>query len=266
MGDSKLDEVNYIFNLAVEQYANINLVFLLDKCPYSTLSAVCVGLKNNHVITRVPLEEIERHPVIWGSEVSGYFSVRDTDIINCHFKTRLVRIYNAPPNSMFLIFPLPRFLDHNQRRFSRRVNIDEEYADSFRLYHAWLSGGDNDHPPQYKWQLLNNHGCELAELSATGMRIDMNEQNPLYAKIFLNDPVLLKGDFGYAQKPAKLYVLGNVVRKMRKPDSEDMMSIGCHFESWRKTEANSTWFRADPQEGIAQIAQWVARTFRSLNT
>lgn len=257
-------EVTYYFNLAVEQYADINLEFLLDQCPYSRISALCVGVKNGHFIVRILMSELENKSLVWGSEVNGFFSVRDLEITPCNFKTKLVRIYNAPPNALFLVFPLPDRLNHNQRRYSKRVNLDNSEEDGFSAWHGYMAGGDEEKPPQLRWQKLVSPACVLAELSANGMRLDMQDNSAIYTRIFLNDIVLLKGDFGSTQKPAQLYVLGNVVRKMPKPESEGIMCVGCHFSAWRKISGSETWFRADDQEGVGLIAQWVSRNFRVL--
>ena len=133
------EKINYLFNLAVEQYAEMELVFQLDLCPYSQLQALCVGVKNGHFIARASLEEMDREPVIWGSDVNCYFSVRDVDAYHFYFKTRLARLYNAPPNAMFMVFPLPHELAKQQRRFSRRATLEETIRSSLAVWHSYLS-------------------------------------------------------------------------------------------------------------------------------
>lgn len=266
MADPREDEVTYYFKLAVEQYAEMSLVFMLDMCPYSRINALCVGVKNGFFIARVLMEEVNSQPLIWGSDVNGYFTVRDEHIVHCHFKSKLVRLNNAPPDALFMAFPLPANIDHEQRRFSRRVNLDEDTEHKLKVWHSYMFGGDFETPPQMRWESLKNRNCELVELSANGMRLELEEKNPLFPKLSVADNVLLLGDFGSPSKPAPLYILGNIVRKMPKPDVEGVMCIGCHFNSWRKVPGDGTWFRADPQEGIGQVAQWISRNFRNLNT
>lgn len=266
MHELSAERISYFFNLAVEQYEEIDLIFQLDLCPYSQMRALCVGVKNGHFIVRVTLEELDNEPIIWGTEANGYFSVRDEDAFHFHFRAKLARMYNAPPNAMFLIFPLPTELDRQQRRFSRRVTLDETFRQKLTVWHGYLTGGDPETPPRPNWQPLTNSGCEVGELSANGVRLDVDATNPLYPKLFINDPILLRGNFGAPQKPLSLYILGNIVRKMRKPDSENAMSVGCHFTSWRKAEANAPWFRSDPREGIGQLAQWISRNYHTFNS
>lgn len=261
------DDVAQFFELATQQYSEINLVFYLDKCEYSRLTALCVGIKNGHFIARAPIEKIDTHPIIWGTETSGYFTVRDATIIHCHFKTRLARLYNAPPDALYLVFPLPRHIDHDQRRFSRRVIIDEEVADEFVVWHGLMDGGNFEKPPQLRWMALESRHCELAELSANGLRLDFPEKSPILEKLAINDEILLRGDFGLLKKPNYIFVLGNIVRIMKKPDNPEIISVGCHFRSWRKVDAvnSQAWFRADNREGIGMIAQWLSRNFRSVS-
>lgn len=264
MADPNRDDTSYYFNLARADYAVINLFFYLDKCELSHVRGTCVMIKNGHFVVRVPLKELDDHPVVWGCEVQGYFSVRDVDIVHCHFKSRLARLYNGPPDSMYLIFPLPLTIDHNQRRFSKRVNLAGDVSEGFRLWHGAMEGGGPDSLPEMRWLGLEKSFCVLAELSASGMRLEMPENSPFCARLSVNDLVLLKGDFGAPGKLSPLFVLGVIIRKMPKLEMEDVMCIGCHFLSWRKVEGRpgQTWFRADTQEGIGAIAQWLARNYR----
>lgn len=266
MAEQEKNEVSYFFDLAVEQYAELELYFYLDRCMFSSIHATCAGIKNGHIIARVPIAEIDKNPIVWGSEINAYFTVRDAEITHCHFKSRLVRMYNAPPNAMFLVFPLPRHMDHQQRRFSRRVQIDREDAETIDIWHGELQGGDMENLPKLRWIALRDQYCSLGEISANGMRLDFPERNPHTGKIGINDLVLLKGDFAPAGKSCPIFVLGMVVRKKADIEHEDIICVGCHFLSWRKVNdsTNPTWFRADPQEGVGMIAQWVSRNFRSL--
>lgn len=268
MPDRKIqDNVEYYFDLAIKDYVEIDLLFYLDKCEYSNLKALCVGLKNGHFIMRTSVAEVENSPLVWGTEVAGYFSVRDVEMIPCNFRTRLVRIYNAPPESLFLVCPLPSHMNHEQRRFSKRVNLDPEGNAGFDIWHGMFLNGDPETPPQLRWAQLESRHCELAELSANGMRLDFEENSPFLQKMAINDEMLLRGNFGTRARVDDIYVLGNIVRIMKKPEAEGVMSVGCHFRAWRKVTApaNQAWFRSDAQEGIGQISQWLSRNYRSVN-
>lgn len=266
MSDQFHDDVSYWFDLAIQQYVDINLFFYLDKCEYSRLKSICVGIKNGHFITRSPLSQVASHPIVWGTEVNGYFTVRDKKPEVCHFRTRLVRIYNGPPNSVFLVFPLPRDMEHNQRRFSMRVNMDEETAGAFGVWHGMMEGGDTENLPQFRWLGLDARLCDLAELSSNGMRLDFAEKSPILEKLSINDEMLLRGNFGQPKKAAELLILGNIVRIMPKPESDGIVSVGCHFRAWRRADAPSgqTWFKADPEVGVGLVSQWLARNFKAV--
>lgn len=265
MAADNRDNVAYFFDLAIRQYSDISLFFYLDKCEYSHLKSLCVGVKNGHCIMRVPIAGIEQTPIVWGTEASGYFVVRDVEVTPCNFRSRLARIYNAPPDALFLVFPLPAYIDHDQRRFSKRVMLDEESAADFAVWHGVFTSNEQGALPQMRWSSLANCGCELAELSANGLRLDCNENSLALKKMAVNDEILLRGNFSSAAKPEEIYALGNIVRIMKKIDAENTFSVGCQFRSWRKTkDTGQTWFKADPREGIGQIAQWVSRNFRSV--
>lgn len=261
------DTVAYFFDLAIKDYTTINLIFYLDKCEYSSLNAMCVGIKNDHFITRVSIEAVENSPIVWGTEVAGYFTVRDVNVVACNFRTRLVRIYNAPPDALFLVFPLPKFIDHDQRRFSKRVTLDPEKAAEFGLWHGTFVNGSSSELPQLRWGALENRHCSFAELSANGLRLDFDEKSPILAKMALKDEILLRGNFGTRTRADNIYVLGNIIRIMKKPESEGITSVGCHFRAWRKVDAavNQAWFKADPREGIGQISKWLSTNFRAVN-
>lgn len=269
MADTKpdvLEEPESWFKSACSQSVPINLVFLLDKCEVSRFAAPCIMLKNGHFVVRAELEQLAAHPLIWGSEVSGYFTVMRDKPVTCHFLSRLARIYNGPLNSMYLVFPLPEEVDHNQRRFSKRVNLDRESAGGFGVWYGRLVHGGPEDLPELAWTPLENDECELGELSASGMRLDALGASPL-SHSSINDPVLLKGDFGRSGEPNPLFVRGAIVRAMPKPDAEGVMSYGCRFLSWRKvvTPFANTWFRVD-EDGVGAIAEWLNRNFRAVSS
>lgn len=258
------EKVAFYFQKAYEDKTDITLMFLMDMCQFSTLRAPCVMIKNKHFVMRVPLQTLKDTQIVWGAEVHGYFYVRTDDRETIHFKSRLVRIYNAPPDSMFLVMPLPAHIDHEQRRNSRRVDLDPESADGFGVWYGSLEGGNEFDLPQQIWRPFNDADCELGELSASGMRLDFSTDNPLSTLLTIDTPVLLKGDFGSDSHPKPLFILGTVVRKMPRKDKAGLMSVGCHFFSWRKITGveNERWFKADEREGIALVSQWLMRNFR----
>lgn len=255
------ERIEAYFQKAHEENVEITITFLLDKCQFSIIRGPCVMVKRGYFVIRVPLERIRKEQIIWGAAVNGFFTIRMDDTETIHFKSRLVRLYNAPPDSMFLAFPLPSSIDQGQRRHSKRVDIDRDYAEGFGIWYGSMEGGDMEHIPQQIWRPFEDGQCELAEFSASGMRLDLKADNPLLGKLALDDPILLKGDFGSRAKPQPLFVLGNIVRKMPRKDREGCMSLGCRFRSWRKIKGpeGERWFKADPTDGIPLINQWLIR-------
>lgn len=257
---------DYYFGLAVQQYTTVNLIFFLDHTPYSQIKALCVGVKKGYLVTKVSLEKIENSQIIWGSEVNGYFTVRDDTLVHCHFKSHLIRMYTAPGNAMFLVFPLPRYIDFNQQRFSRRVRFEKEFTKNLNIWHGELQGGDIESLPQLRWITLNNHICEIGDISANGLMLEMAEKSPLVPRFNINDRILVRGNFGTPGKALLLFIIGAIVRKMPDPENEELLNIGCSFLNWRRVDdtRNTSWIRCDPQEGIGAVSQWISRNFRNM--
>lgn len=263
------ESIAHLFQLAIDQEVKLNLTFLMDLCQFSIIIGQCVLLKNKHFVVRVGLEQLKEKQIIWGADVDGFFAVRtEIDRRVVHFKSKLVRLYNAPPESMYLIFPLPSFVDQGQRRNSRRVDLNKESSSGFQVWYGAMEGGDEQHLPQKVWKSFRDNQCELGELSASGMRLDFQKDDPLVGQLINDTPVLLKGDFGSKSKPMQLFILGTVVRKMPRKDKEGLMSVGCHFYSWRRVTGPDceTWFKADPQDGIAIVSQWLGRQYRGASS
>ncbi len=267
MAEDYLNEgSDFYFGLAVQQYATVNLVFFLDHCPYSQIKALCVGVKKGYLVTKVALEKIQNNQIIWGSEVNGYFTVRDVNLVHCHFKSRLIRMYTAPANAMFLVFPLPRYVDFNQQRFSRRVRPEKDLLKNLNIWHGELQGGDIENLPQLRWINLANQNCEIGDISANGLMLEVPGQSPFAPRININDRILVRGDFGTPGKALLLFIIGSIVRKMSDPEDEEQLDIGCSFLNWRRVDdtRNTSWIRCDPLEGIGAVSQWISRNFRSM--
>lgn len=255
----------YYFDLACKEQARINFFFTLDMCSISNIMATCVMVKNGHFVASAPVEEIERQPIVWGTEASGYFSVGAGDPVFCNFRSRLARIYNGPAGSMYLVFPLPETLDHQQRRFSHRIALDGDKAASFRIWHGEVEEKD-EKMPVMRWHKLEPPDCMPGDISSSGLRIDMAASNPLAETIDVNDLILLRGDFGLPGKPVPLSVIALVRRKMQGQKDENIVSAGCNFLKWRKLEGiqSHKWFKPEADMGVPAIAQWVSRNFRGV--
>lgn len=265
MSEEYKNNPEYYFELACEEKARINLFFTLDMCHISNIRATCVMVKNGHFVASATIEEIERQPIVWGTEASGYFSVRDTDLVFCNFRSRLARIYNGPSGSMFLVFPLPETIGHQQRRFSHRISLDSEKAANLRIWYGDVEEKD-ENLPVMSWQKLVAPDFMPGDISSSGLRIDMAANNPLSETIDVNDLILLRGDFGLAGKPMPLSVIALVRRKMHGQKDENLVSAGCNFLKWRKIEGvhSHRWFKPEADMGVPAIAQWVSRNFRGV--
>lgn len=255
-----IDDPEYYFGLACRERARINLFFTLDMCHISNIRATCVMIKNGHFVVSAPIEEIDRQPIVWGTETSGYFTVRDADLVHCHFKSRVARIYNGPPNAMFLVFPLPESIDHQQRRFSLRVPMDKDNTDKFQVWYGGIEEKD-EKLPAMRWRAVEPPLCALGDISASGLRLDISDKDPLAESIDVNDLVLLRGDFGPKGKPLHLSVMSLVRRKMPGQRDKNIVSVGCHFLKWRKMQGalSHEWFKPEADVGVPIIGQWVSR-------
>lgn len=262
IGDSE-----YYFGLASREHATVNLFFTLDMCHISNIKTTCMMVKNGHFVVSAPIAEIERQPIVWGTETSGYFTVRDDDLVHCNFKSRVARIYNGPPNAMFLVFPLPESVDHQQRRFSCRMPLHADEAGNFQVWYGEIEEKD-EKLPVMRWRALEPPRCALGDISSSGLRLDVAENEPLAESIDVNDAVLLRGDFGQGGKPLPLSVIALVRRKMAGQTDAKIVSFGCHFLKWRNMQGihSHTWFKPEADVGIPAIAQWISRTFRGVRS
>lgn len=258
-----IEDPEYYFGLACRERARINLFFTLDMCHISNIRATCVMMKNGHFVASAPIEEIEREPIVWGTETAGYFSVRDVDLVHCHFRSRVARIYNGPPNAIFLVFPLPKDIDHQQRRFSLRMSLHKDEAGIFQVWYGKIEEKDGK-MPVIQWRNLKPPMCALGDISSSGLRLDISGNEPLAEDIDINDPILLRGDFGQPGKPLPLSVLALARRKMSGQKDKNIVSIGCHFLKWRKIQGihGHTWFKPEADVGVPAIAQWISRNFK----
>lgn len=262
------ESVAQLFQLAIEQEVRVNLTFLMDLCQFSIITGQFAFFKNRHFGVRADLRQLREKQVIWGADVDGFFAVRtELDRQVVHFKSKLVRLYNAPPDSMYLIFPLPAYVDDAQRRHSRRVELGRESSASLQAWYGVMEGGDQVGLPQQVWKSLRENQCEIGELSPSGMRLDFQADNAISGQLLVDTPILLKGEFGPKSKQDQLFVLGTIVRRMSRKDKDGIMSVGCHFFRWRRIAGadSETWFKADPQDGIALISQWLRNPYRGIS-
>lgn len=257
-----INDPKYYFDLACAERAKISLFFSLDSCHISNITATCAMVKNGHLVALAPIRDVEREPIVWGTETDAYFAVRDVDLVHCHFRSRVARIYNGPPEAIFLVFPIPETIDHKRRRFALRMPLSSEQSASFRVWHGEAEEKD-DKLPALRWNALEPDFCVLGDISSAGLRLDLPEKHPAADNIGINDAVFLRGDFGSTTKSLPLSVIGLVSRKMPGKNDPGLIQIGCKFLKWRKTGARDTaWFKAEQNMGVSAIAQWISRNFR----
>ena len=151
--------VTYYLELAREQRVWFHLDFFLDEFQISHLRSTCVAVKGDHFAVRCLVEDISRQPLIWGGEAKCYFTVNDGQRIPCDFTSRIVRLYNGPDKSMYIVFSMPEFMSHNQRRDSVRVSLTRESLPDFKVWHGSLSEGGVSKLPVLNWTELEADSC-----------------------------------------------------------------------------------------------------------
>lgn len=139
--------------------------------------------------------------------------MNDGQRIPCDFTSRIVRLYNGPDKSMYIVFSMPEFMSHNQRRDSVRVSLTRESLPDFKVWHGSLSEGGVSKLPVLNWTELEADSCQLVDISATGMRIDVRNTCGIYSRIFPGEQMLLRGDFSRQGKPPyRVFIIGNIMR------------------------------------------------------
>ena len=259
--------VTYYLELAREQRVWFHLDFFLDEFQISHLRSTCVAVKGDHFAVRCLVEDISRQPLIWGGQAKCYFTVNDGQRIPCDFTSRIVRLYNGPDKSMYIVFSMPEFMSHNQRRDSVRVSLTRESLPDFKVWHGSLSEGGVSKLPVLNWTELEADSCQLVDISATGMRIDVRNTCGIYSRIFPGEQMLLRGDFSRQGKPPyRVFIIGNIMRAVHKQGTADFRSFGIRFQRWQKLdESHSSWFKVDRHGGMDFVAAWVSEKLLKRN-
>lgn len=250
----------HFLELARDQGVWLHLDFFLDNCRISHLTCLCAAVKNGRFAVRCPLDAIAKQPVLWGGEVKCYFTITEGKAVPCDFATRLERMYNGPSGTMYLIFLLPEFMGHNQRRSSVRLGLERERPNGFGVWHSSLSEGGPSKLPVVQWVALEEGAYDLVDLSAGGMRVDVQAACRASCEMMSGELVLLKGDFSrQGQQPCPVFLVGTIVRSVASPDSGGAVSFGIRFQRWRKVEdKRGVWFKADADGGMNFVAAWIS--------
>lgn len=107
-------------------------------------------------------------------ETQVYFTVRGgRRSVPCSFTTRLESL-RRERGGQYMTFPMPDVMEHNQRRFNVRIDVEKESIPGFSVWHGALSsGGDSSGGPCLRWTRLDDESFLLADLSAGGLRLDV---------------------------------------------------------------------------------------------
>lgn len=233
--------------LATEQSLEITITFLLDKCPVSYLLGRCAMLKKKHFIVSMSQEELNSHPIIGGGEVRCSFTVKKTRPIRCDFGSRLCRTFRGSDDVVYLVFELPS----QKSSFARLFN---KY--SFTAWGAIFSAGDEFSLPALRWLKMESSWCRLAELSASGVRLDIQTRPASVSRLSYQDNILLRGNSRVAQAANPFYLLGQVVRIVPHP-SDEQLSYGCIFLAWCDEDmSRQGWVEIEAGKGAGILPSW----------
>lgn len=233
----------HYIRFAVMHSLEISITFLLDKCPVSKLKGTCAILKDNHFIVKIQMEEICSHPLLWGGEARCKLVASMPDPVQCYFGTRLSRIVNGSDNAIFLVFELP-----GQAQYHAHGAMLNDYE--FTTWSGTFTGGESVALPAMRWQELNSDWCHLAELSASGVRLDIKNTSPSAIRLSSKDNILMRVAPKWPEGSAPFFLLGQIVRIV--PDAEaDIISYGCVFLSWSNDKSfEKDWVDIDAQKGV----------------
>lgn len=249
----------YYFRQAIWQNSPITLVPSSPNVGLPFEKAACVDIQESCFLIEPPLLLAEDLPTP-GAVFNGAFAVKAVDVERCRFRCHYDHVEDN--GGLLLAFTMPGAIYHQQTRQSLRCDITPAQTQGFSLWHCSQAEFENVPPQRQNWRLIDVRDWVLADLSASGMRVDILEKGGLF--IHLSDYLMLRGIFGVREKPENLWVAARVVRKARSRGMEGAASAGCHFTRWRKAEdiGGRNWFKADPTEGIGAIGRWLARNFQ----
>lgn len=240
--------------MACEQQASAELTFLYDHTPVSHIKASFTALGPDYVSLRAEREETDSRCVISGHPCRCYFSIHGPSELALSFTSRVERFYNGSYHSMYIFLAIPRGVDMHRRRFAKRLDFGRAEDAPFAIWHGIFDPPPFGGLPGLSWRELAAPEARLAEISASGCRLQVAPEAA--EAVGIEDNILLKGEIDL-KKSGALYLLGNVVRKSPLNDG---IALGCRFRAWRRAASPpETWYLAVEGEGIGVVGEWVLR-------
>lgn len=235
----------------------LHLDFVLNRRQISQLCSVCVAVEGRHFVVCL-LEDVPRLPPA-GMETQVYFTVRDgRRSVPCSFTTRLESL-RRERGGQYMTFPMPDVMEHNQRRFNVRIDVEKESIPGFSVWHGALSsGGDSSGGPCLRWTRLDDESFLLADISAGGLRLDVRDTCREYPRLLPRELLMVKGDFSLPDKPPlPLSMVGSIVR-INVSERQRIKSLAVRFQRWLQTrDDRNVWLKVDEQGGVPAVGVWI---------
>ena len=192
-------------------------------------------------------------------ETQVYFTVRGgRRSVPCSFTTRLESL-RRERGGQYMTFPMPDVMEHNQRRFNVRIDVEKESIPGFSVWHGALSsGGDSSGGPCLRWTRLDDESFLLADLSAGGLRLDVRDTCREYPRLLPRELLMVKGDFSLPDKPPlPLSMVGSIVR-INVSERQRIKSLAVRFQRWLQTrDDRNVWLKVDEQGGVPAVGVWI---------
>ena len=213
----------------------LHLDFVLNRRQISQLRSVCVAVEGRHFVVCL-LEDVPRLPPA-GMETQVYFTVRGgRRSVPCSFTTRLESL-RRERGGQYMTFPMPDVMEHNQRRFNVRIDVEKESIPGFSVWHGALSSGGD---------------------SSGGLRLDVRDTCREYPRLLPRELLMVKGDFSLPDKPPlPLSMVGSIVR-INVSERQRLKSLAVRFQRWLQTrDDRNVWLKVDEQGGVPAVGVWI---------
>lgn len=247
------DYIFYCLELARDLRACLHLDFFSNKSLISQLRSVCVNVTRGRFVVCL-LEDGLPLPSV-GMETQVYFSVRDRKLsVPCNFTTTLETL-RRESDGLHMVFPMPDYMGHDQRRHNVRIDMDKEGVPGFSVWHGCLAGSEGaSGVPGLRWTQLEDASFQLRDLSAGGLSLDVQDSCREYARLLPKELLLIKGDFALPEKPPlPLALVGSIVR-IREFEHESRKNLAVRFLRWlQERDTRNVWLKVDDQGGVPPI-------------
>lgn len=222
-----------------------------------SLFAVCVGM-DEQSFSLYLLGDVSDLPPV-GKEVEVFFILRQGKRgVPCLFPTRVYKV-NGSPEGHNLILKYPKYISHNQRRYTVRVPVEKDRIPGFSIWHGTVMGSVRPSGgPALAWTKLPYDKIDLVDLSAGGMRLRILAGCANYHQLQPKELLLVKGDFALpGKKSLPLLILGRILRQADAADGNGKM-LAIRFQKEFQLDNNApVWQPINEQDGVADIRPWV---------